>query len=324
MQAKKAPKSNLLMTAILLFLPLAGCASKISLSKSSGPISHPPASGKRQLLADVSPQQPKKQDPTPPPPQNSGPPPALTGHWKVGFLAGTKNFTSTIDLTQSGNTFQGQGTDDGTDLSFTIEKGTITGTQVEFFKVYKDGKGAPVDYSGTFQNVKDDNYTGPYLSGEYQVPMKGKTVGGQWEAEIVQENAAPAPPQQTEPAHSEEPQTSPPPPNHAPQLSGKWDVGFEYNFKIVHSDMYLEQDGGKVIGHGVDNNTKEKFVIAKGWYKYPKLTLIRKYIKKQGAASDRETTFKADVSWVSDKDYQGPYLHGKTQGGGDWEAQLEK
>jgi hypothetical protein len=323
MQEKKAQKFNLLVTAILLILPLTGCASKISLSKNSGPIAHPPTSGKRQLLADATVQQPKKEEPPPPPPQNNGPPPAVTGHWKLGFLAGTKNLTSTMDLTQNGNSFSGQGTDDGSNLAFTVEKGQITGSQVEFFKVYKNGKTPPVDYSGTFQNIKDANYTGPYLSGEYQVPVKGKTLSGQWEAEIVEENA-PETPQPSQEGPPPQDQFAPPPPNHAPQLSGKWDVGFEYNFKVVHSDMYLEQDGGKIIGHGVDNNTKEKFVILKGWYKFPKITLIRKYVKKQGAASDREVTFKADVSWVSDKDYQGPYLKGKTQGGGDWEAQLQK
>jgi hypothetical protein len=323
MHEKKNQELRLFLTAILLLLPVSGCASKISLSKNSGPIAHPTPSGKRSLLADATPQQPKKAEPSPPPPppQNSGTPVEVTGHWKVGFLAGTKNLTSTVDLAQSGNSFKGEGVDDDSNLAFTVEKGTITGSQVEFFKVYKSGKGAPVDYSGTFQNVKDTSYSGPYLSGEYQVPFKGKTLSGQWEAEIVQESA----PQPTPPADTEQPQQqAPSPPDHAPQLSGKWDIGFEYNFKIVHSAMYLEQDGGKVTGHGVDNSTKEKFVIAKGWYKFPKLTLIRKYVKKQGAASDREVTFKADVSWVSDKDYQGPYLHGKTQGGGDWEGQLQK
>jgi hypothetical protein len=88
--------------------------------------------------------------------------------------------------------------------------------------------------------------------------------------------------------------------------------------------MYIEQEGDRVTGHGVDENTREKFVIEKGWYHYPKLTIIRKYLKKQGAARDYSMAFKADVSVVKDSDYQGPYLAGETQGGGRWEAQLVK
>ena len=38
----------------------------------------------------------------------------------------------------------------------------------------------------------------------------------------------------------------------------------------------------------------------------------------------REMTFKAEVSIANDKDYQGPYLSGKTDGGGNWEAELIK
>jgi hypothetical protein len=84
------------------------------------------------------------------------------------------------------------------------------------------------------------------------------------------------------------------------------------------------------VGHGVDDN-HERFIIEKGWYHFPKLTLIRKYaksapIKAKGKTHEgkpaREMTFKADVSWANDKDYQGPYLGGKTDGGGNWEAEL--
>jgi hypothetical protein len=30
------------------------------------------------------------------------------------------------------------------------------------------------------------------------------------------------------------------------------------------------------------------------------------------------------VTYVNDRDYQGPYLNGKTQGGGTWEAEMIK
>ena len=86
--------------------------------------------------------------------------------------------------------------------------------------------------------------------------------------------------------------------------------------------MFLEQEGDRITGHGVDLNTKEKFTIEKGWYHYPKITIIRKYTKgKNQATSTRTMAFKASVSFVNDKDYQGPYMSGKTQGGGNWEAQ---
>jgi hypothetical protein len=39
---------------------------------------------------------------------------------------------------------------------------------------------------------------------------------------------------------------------------------------------------------------------------------------------EHQMTFKADVSMANDKDYQGPYLNGKTEGGGNWEAELIK
>jgi len=88
--------------------------------------------------------------------------------------------------------------------------------------------------------------------------------------------------------------------------------------------MFLEQVKDKFTGHGFDDNTNERFEIEKGWYSYPKLTLVRKYpaIKtKKVTKPERRMTFKADVSWVSDKDYSGPYMSGKTEGGGNWEAQ---
>ncbi len=238
----------------------------------------------------------------------------------VGFLFGNKNLTSTIDLTQdSATTFHGDGKDDKTDQSFKVEKGTISGTNISFLKNYVDGKSVPVVYKGEFQIVDDPTYKGPYLHGDFQVTVKDKTMSGNWEAEQAHEAEA------SQPAEA-----APPPapnsgtPDHAPQLSGKWNVGYEYNFKTVHSTMYLEQDGGKIVGHGIDENTKEKFVIEKGWYNFPKVTLVRKYARTKGGAQERSMTFKATVTWVNDSDYQGPYLNGKTQGGGAWEAQLLK
>jgi hypothetical protein len=80
----------------------------------------------------------------------------------------------------------------------------------------------------------------------------------------------------------------------------------------------LEQDGDKITGHGLDNETKEKFVIKKGWYTPPHLTIIRQYPNRVGNSS---MTFQAEVSEVCEEDYSGPYVSGKTQGGGEWEAE---
>jgi hypothetical protein len=307
---------------------------KISLSGKSDtppPLLHGPP-GRRVLLSEPNHGSETKQPESPPPQAAPAPeqnaakdPVKLSGQWKMGYLYGTKNFTSTVNFNQNGNSFTGNGSDDESNLAFSIAEGTISGQQIAFMKKYDDGKHLPVQYGGSFQIVNDASYQGPYLSGEYQVAAHGKPISSVWEAEIAGAQAS-QPPPAPEPAQASPPPAAPAesPPNHAPQLSGKWNVGFEYNFKTVHSIMYLEQDGGKLSGHGIDQNTKEKYVIAKGWYNYPRVTLVRKYLKGKGAASDREMTFKATVSWVSAEDYVGPYLNGKTQGGGAWEAQLCK
>jgi hypothetical protein len=306
----------------------------LSPKSDSMPPLHLDQPGRRRLLTEPPPSTQAKPPDNPPPRQNPPPTPPvskdpvkLSGPWKIGFLYGTKNYTSTVNFIQDGNSFHGTGTDDEGNMPFSIEEGSINGQQVSFIKKYGDGKHLPVQYGGNFQIVNDPNYSGPYLGGEYQLVVHGKPVSSVWEAEVVSDQTLPAN-AQTPPAPPPEapPTPSPAPsPNHAPQLSGKWNVGFEYNFKTIHSTMYLEQNGGKLAGHGLDENTKEKFVISKGWYNYPRLTIVRKYVKGKGsAASDREVTFKATVTWVNESDYQGPYLSGKTQGGGAWEAQLMK
>jgi len=46
------------------------------------------------------------------------------------------------------------------------------------------------------------------------------------------------------------------------------------------------------------------------------MTIIRKYLKKQGAARDYSMAFKADVSVVKDSDYQDRILRAKRKAGG--------
>ena len=84
--------------------------------------------------------------------------------------------------------------------------------------------------------------------------------------------------------------------------------------------MYIEQEAGKVWGHGFDEETKEKFSL-KGWYSFPKLQFVRKYEKAKGAKTSKELTFRATVSIVNDGSYSGPYLEGETTLGERWEAQ---
>ena len=222
-------------------------------------------------------------------------------------------------------------------MEFTIEQGGITGgTQIEFYKKYANSGAPEIQYTGTLEMATDPTYKGPYMHGDYTTAKNGKVISNIWEAELAQPGSAPA----------QEPKASPlpgmpaaPAPadsgllSRTPELSGKWNCGYEYNFKTIHSTMFLEQEGDRILGHGVDHETKEKFVIDKGWYHYPKLTLVRKWAaskqqvpnkkgkgKHSESRPERTMTFKATVSNVSDKDYSGPYLSGKTQGGGSWEA----
>ena len=263
--------------------------------------------------------------------QNLGP---LSGYWQMGYMVNDKTFTSHIRITEQNKHFQGDGTDDHSNKTFKIEQGVVRDGKVIFYKRYDNPKNknqTPVEFDGSL-----DMENGPYMSGTFVVALNGQEMTGQWEAQLEksldgkdlgggeqapaqqQQQQAP-PPQQQQASHSVKK------PDHAPDLSGKWNTGFEYRFKDVHSTMWLEQHGTKLKGHGVDHNTKEKFTIEKGWYSYPKVTIIRSYPKikgKKGVIPAHTMTFKALVEWIDTSDYQGPYMKGKTDGGGSWEAEL--
>lgn len=261
-------------------------------------------------------------------------PTSVAGDWKVGFQFNTSTLNSTFHLEQVGTKFHGTGTDDQDGAKFTIENGVVSNGTVRFFKQYQGSP--PVEYSGKLEVQDDASYHGPYMSGDYTTASNGKIISNIWEAQMILPDGAAAsqPPggQSPEPVAQQPPAGQPPEPSRpllanwpvdrAPHISGKWDVGYEYNFKTMHSSMFIEQEGDRITGHGIDLNTKEKFTIEKGWYHFPKLTIVRKYTKgKNQATSTRTMAFKAQVSFVNDKDYQGPYMTGKTQGGGNWEAQ---
>ena len=275
--------------------------------------------------------QPGQQQQQPTGPANGGNPKysgRLSGYWKLAYQLDGKDetFTSSVKLDQNGNRFSGEGTDDHNSKAFALEQGTVQDGRVIFYKRYTNPSNTeqtPVEYEGTV-----DLSSNPYMSGKFVVALNGQELNGVWEAEKQggdEGQPAEAPAEQS-PGQAEQQQPGYlPAPDHAPDLSGKWNVGFEYRFKEVQSTMWLEQHGDKLQGHGVDLNTKEQFKIEKGWYAYPKVTIIRKYpaIKSGKIAIPEHTmTFKAEVQWVSDKDYTGPYMRGKTDGGGNWEAQL--
>lgn len=261
----------------------------------------------------------------------------LNGDWRLGYKWKDQTYNASMSLKQHGKTFDGAGKEDESGFEFLVQHGQLAGDQISFTKKYT-GKNASVpeiQYTGALTTANEENYKGPYLSGDYSIPTKDGQVSNDWDA-VRDTTPAPAPSEEQAPAPQEqapvEQSQNLSHPNKPPDLSGKWDVGYEYQFKTIHSVMYLEQDHERIVGHGIDD-TKEKFTIEKGWYKFPKLTLIRKYpksasVKVKGkmheGKPEREMTFKADVSMASDKDYQGPYLGGKTDGGGSWEAELIK
>lgn len=246
---------------------------------------------------------------------------SLDGYWKLAFLFKDKQtYKSSIHLTQQADKFSGQGTDDADGKPFVIENGSISGGTVSFQKRYEGSNDPPIQYNGKVEMVNDATYKGPYMEGKYSVLVNGQEVGDIWQAEIDQQQA-----QSGQEQPPPEQQQEEPPSDRIPHLSGKWECAYEADFKTIKSSMYLEQEGDMIKGHGVDQNTKEKFIIEKGWYHYPKLTLVRKYAEvkgKKGSKPARTLVFKATVSNIKDKDYDGPYMTGKTQGGGSWEAQL--
>ncbi len=280
-------------------------------------------------------------------PTNSANVPTIAGYWKIKYTVNNKPMDASARLTQAGNTFEGTGTDDHNNSPFNIAEGKITGGgEVRFYKKYAGKKSAPIEYTGKMRMVDAMGYKGPYMEGEYVTAFNGKIIEGKWEAQ-TSAIADPSPPPasqdpsqqmpQQDPATQQMPpdqgmqqqappqQEQPPPqqsmdPSKAPHLSGKWNTGFMYHGKTIHSKMYIEQDAGKVWGHGYDEETKEKFSL-KGWYSFPKLQFVRKYEKAKGAKTSKELTFRATVSIVNEGSYSGPYLEGETTLGERWEAQ---
>jgi len=258
----------------------------------------------------------------------------LSGQWNVGFRWRGATTVGMMSLTQSGQNFSGYGKDSENGPAFKIDRGTVKGNDIIFLKRYENDPGPPVQYHGQFSFLPGDNGAVPYMGGEFAREINGNMLAGDWEATLNQpENARVAKEQlraAEAPAANEDQTNQQTAPtlatalSHPPDLSGKWEVAFEYNFKIIHSTMFLEQEGSKLSGHGIDKDTGCKFTIKNGWYNFPHASFTRIYVpakKASRACPGHEMTFKADVTMVNDNDYQGPYLSGKTQGGGSWEGQ---
>ena len=246
----------------------------------------------------------------------------LNGMWKIGFRYNGKSGLGSMQIQQNDQNFVGSGKDDDHNATFKIDHGLIKGNEIIFLKRYDSSPNQAVQYHGKFSCLPTENGQRPYMGGDYSVEVNGNLTVGDWEAAKDEVKNAPAVAvvknNEREQSSSEQ-DAVPSSLKHSPDLSGKWNVAYEYNFKTAHSVMFLEQNSNKLSGHGFDLNSKEKFVINKGWYNFPHVTIVRQYIS--GAEPGRTMTFKADVAQVSDEDYTGPYLSGKTQGGGDWEAE---
>jgi hypothetical protein len=267
--------------------------------------------------------------------------PPLDGNWTIQFEYKGEGYESTVDLAQQGSQVVGRG-QDSTGAAFTVEQGRMNGENIHFLKQYpgSDASTPPVDYTGTLTWTENPDYKGWILGGRYQTTSNGNKISGKWVAtpntpigggEPPGGPTAAAPSQGTgfggPPSTSGSPPPSGAPPSamppqqaggdasDSPQLSGLYQGAYEFNFKKVTFKMWLEQDGEHVAGHGVDTNTNEQFQITKGWYHFPKLTLSRHYQKGKSAATTRDIIFKCEVA----RDFR---LKGKTQYGGEWDAQL--
>lgn len=249
----------------------------------------------------------------------------LSGQWRIGFRYRGAVITGMMLLKQDGQNFSGYGKDNENGAAFKISHGEIKGNEIIFLKSYDNDPRAPVQCHGQFSLLAGENGEIPYMGGDFSREINGNITTGDWEAAFNQPENNQAvkmtPPENENPVQQNQQEVVS---GRAPDLSGKWEVAFEYNFKIIHSTMFIEQEGNKLTGHGVDKENGALFIIKKGWYSFPTASFTREYpdTKKHNQLyHGHEMTFKADVTVVNDKDYQGPYLSGKTQGGGSWEAE---
>lgn len=253
----------------------------------------------------------------------------VAGNWQVSYSVGGETQSAHMNISQNGTSFQGVGVDDSTQGNFVIDAGVINGKSITFHKRYHVDENPnlpPIIYIGSFEMARTAQYSGPYMSGTYKATQNGKVVEGQWDAQIDGGGLAATPTQSSNQPQPEAPQSGGS--NRRPHLSGKWDAGYEFEFKTVHASMYLEQDGTKITGHGMDKANKEAFNV-KGTYTYPNVKMWVKYLPvkaagKNKAKPERTLEFRGKAESVNEAEYQGTRLEGKTNGGGMWMAEQVK
>ncbi|MBS1993648.1 MAG: hypothetical protein JSS83_24200 [Cyanobacteria bacterium SZAS LIN-3] len=266
---------------------------------------------------------------TKPGPQTGATSPAaaqIGGNWQVSYAVNGETRSAHMTINPSSGGFEGTGNDDADGQNFVIDTGFIAGNTIGFHKRYHVDENPnlpPIVYDGTFEMVSNPSYKGPYMHGTYKLdPGNGQVVAqGDWDAQKVDAQQAagtggPPQPQQPPPVVVD--------PSKPPDLSGKWNAGYEYEFKTFHSRMFLEQDGTKITGHGADNNTNESYQIT-GVYTFPNIKIIHKYpvlkLSKGKTKPARNLEFRGKVEVVNEPEYQGPRMVGKNIGGGDWMAE---
>ena len=252
----------------------------------------------------------------------------LAGDWQVSYALSGDTQSAHMTITPSTGSFEGTGTDDANGNNFVVDSGFLSGTAIGFHKRYHVDENPnlpPIVYDGTFEVVSNDAYKGPYMHGKYKVDKgDGQSIQGEWDAQKVDCQQSSQNTLNKQPA----PQEAPPPPmvdtSKPPDVSGKWNSGYEYMFKTFHSRMFLEQDGKKITGHGADSNTNESYSIS-GTYNFPDITIVHKYpelkLSKKQKKAARTLEFRGKVEVVNEAEYQGPRMTGKDMGGGDWMAE---
>lgn len=251
--------------------------------------------------------------------------PPLDGEWELDYEYKDKAYVGNGVLSQQGSAITGSGADQ-TGREWQLE-GQVQGTQVSFQKKYADSAAAIV-YTGELKYLESPDYTGWAMEGTYN----SNGASGKWVANPTSPLQAP---QAQAPVQAPF-QFNPIPTNTQGSgsqtqhdnlgdvkpldISGKYEVSYQYNFKKISSKMWLRNDGKKITGDGVDiiDKTSERFTIPKGWYDYPKVTIHRQYTKGAGAKETRSVIFKATLS-SNGRDIS---MKGETQHGGQWSARL--
>ena len=325
-----------LTTGLLsLFLIIAGSAcTKIDLSGGGKGRAQPPLTQSTQppgtsMLGGG----PQAQSPT-----GNGAPPLIEGEWEIDFtVPGGEPQIANVFFSQQDKVLVGEGTDQ-TGVGWQIQNGRVEGTNVAFSKMYVgvDPPRPPINYVGQLKYDQTPEYTGWLMEGTYSLQKtNGQILEGKWASNPLPTAEAQPEAQPGQPGPGGLIQGLPQAPPSAPvnarpanigsdkptDLSGKYHVSYQYNFKKIKGHMWLEHDGRKLGGHGLDTTTGEGYVIEAGEYRYPDISFARCYVKgRTGAKSTRKVLFRAKIS----SDSHLIIMKGETQFGGQWDAELAR